>query len=74
MNLKCIDSNGMEIREKNCKIKSYLFNFDGKNAGTLKLVDEKHQSAIYRINSCFSDSSCTVFKGLDDTTFVVSDY
>lgn len=74
MNLKCIDSNGIEIKDKNRKIKSYLFNFDGKNTGTLKLVDEKHQAFIYRISSCFSDSSCTVFRGLDNTTFVVSDY
>ena len=74
MVLKCIDSNGLEIKEKNCKIKSYLFNFDGKNTGTLKLTDEKHKTIICRISSCFADNSCTVFRGLDNTTFVVSDY
>ena len=74
LKVKCLDDNGMEIKEKNCNIKSYIFSLDNRGRGILKLTCDDFKTAVYDgIYSCFSDNSCTVFRALDNTTFVVSD-
>ena len=73
MFVRCLDDNGIEIKEKNCNIKSYLFSLDKNGRGTLDLNGDGFKSMIFGVKACFSDDSCAVFRTSNNVTFVVSD-
>ena len=61
--LMVIDENGNRVESKNCKVKNYSLSVDEQNKLTLKITRSDNKILSYSgVVSCFSDSSCSVFK------------
>lgn len=61
--LLVIDENGNQVKTENSEVKNYSLSIDEQNKLTLKITRSDNKILSYSgVVSCFSDSTCSVFK------------